>query len=182
MKKLILFLAISISLAGVSNAQYLCSSQTCKVSFFSSTPAEDINAVSTTALGVINVKTREVAFSVNNTSFEFPNKLMQEHFNEKYMESEKFPKSTFNGKINEDIDLTKNGEYKVTVTGKLKVHGVEKDRTIPGVVVVKGGTVSIKTDFKVLVKDHNIEIPKLVIANIAEEIKVMIDAQLVAKK
>jgi hypothetical protein len=181
MKKFILFLALGASLAG-AKAQNLCSSQSCRISFFSSTPVEDINAVSSRALGVINVKTREVAFSVSNPSFEFPNKMMQEHFNEKYMESEKYPNSTFKGKINEDIDLTKDGEYKVTVTGKLNVHGVEKDRTITGIVVVKGGTISIKSDFKVLVKDHNIEIPKLVVANIAEEIKVMIDAQLVAKK
>lgn len=183
MKKLILTLAISAAMVTVGKAQNaICSSLSCKISFFSSTPVEDISAVSSNAAGVISLQTREVAFKVANPSFEFPNKLMQEHFNEKYMESEKYPISTFKGKINEDIDLSKDGEYKVTVTGKLNIHGVEKDRTIPGTVVVKGGTISIKSDFKVLVKDHNIEIPKLVVANIAEEIKVMIDAQLVAKK
>jgi hypothetical protein len=181
MKKLIALFAISASLISVSNAQ-LCSSQQCKISFFSSTPVEDISAVSPKALGVLNIKTREVAFSVSNPSFEFPNKMMQEHFNEKYMESEKYPSSTFKGKINEDIDLTKEGDHKITVTGKLNVHGVEKERTIPGTVSIKDGLVAIKTDFMVMVKDHNIEIPKLVVANIAEEVKVMIDAKLAPKK
>jgi polyisoprenoid-binding protein YceI len=181
MKKIFALLAISISLAGVSNAQ-VCSSSSCKISFFSTTPVEDINAVSNKGLGAINLKTKDVAFNVANPSFEFPNKLMQEHFNEKYIESEKYPASTFKGKINEDIDLTKDGEHKVTVTGKLNVHGVEKDRTIPGTVTVKDGTVSLKSDFMVAVKDHNIEIPKLVVSNIAEEIKVMIEAKLAPKK
>ncbi|MES2779940.1 MAG: YceI family protein, partial [Bacteroidota bacterium] len=103
-------------------------------------------------------------------------------FNEKYIESEKYPKSTFKGKINEDVDLTKDGEYKVTVTGKLNIHGVELERTIPGILVVKDGVITISSKFKVKEVDHKIEIPTLVVAKIAEEIDVVIDTKLMARK
>jgi polyisoprenoid-binding protein YceI len=151
-------------------------------SFFSQTPVEDINAQSQKMLGVMNIKTNELALSIDNETFVFPNKLMQEHFNEKYMESEKYPKSTFKGKISEAVNLTNDGEYKVTVVGKLNIHGVEQERTITGTIVVSKGVVTIKSDFIVKVADHKIEIPKLVVSNIAEEIKVSIIANLQPKK
>ncbi len=150
--------------------------------FFSKTPVENIEAQSSQTLSVLNAKTRELAFSVGNRSFKFHNKLMEEHFNEKYIESEKYPQSTFKGKINEDIDLSKDGEYKVTVTGKLNVHGVERERTIPGAITVKDGSITLTSAFKVRVEDHKIEIPKLVVSNIAEEIEVKVDAKLMPRK
>lgn len=97
------------------------------------------------------------------------------------MESEKFTSSTFAGKINEVIDYTKDGTYDVTVTGKLKIHGVEQVKTINGKVIVKGQTIQLISNFKVKVADHNIEIPKLVTAKIAEEIEVTVDAILLPK-
>jgi polyisoprenoid-binding protein YceI len=181
MKKTLLLVAASFLLSFAGKAQ-LYSCQTCKTAFFSSTPVEDIAAESAKTLAVINTGTGEVAFSVDNESFIFPNKLMQEHFNEKYMESGKYPKSTFKGKINETVNYSKNGEHKVTVTGKLNVHGVEKDRTIAGTVVVKDGTIGIRSEFKVPVAEHKITVPKLVVSNIAEEIKVTIDCKLLPKK
>lgn len=153
-----------------------------KLSFYSKTPVEDIQAVSERTKGLLNIKTGDVAFIVENTSFEFPNKLMQEHFNEKYMESEKFPISTFKGKVLETIDYTKDGEHKVSVLGKLNIHGVEVERTIPGVITIKDGVVQIKSDFKVKVADHKMQIPKLVVAKIAEEIVVGLDAKLTPRK
>lgn len=181
MKKAIYIFSLLVLTTQITKAQ-LVSSSSGMASFFSKTPVEDINAQSKKMLGVMNIKTNELAFSITNTTFEFPNKLMQEHFNEKYMESEKYPASTFKGKINEAIDLTKDGEYMVTVTGKLNIHGVEQERTIPGKVVVKDGKVKVSSEFKVKVADHNITIPKLVIENIAEEILVSIGATLEPKK
>lgn len=181
MKKWIYVLGIWMVSAQLTHAQ-LVSTLTGAASFFSSTPVEDISAQSKKLLGVLNTKTNELAFSITNTTFDFPNKLMQEHFNEKYMESEKYPASTFKGKINESVDLTKDGEYNVTVTGKLNIHGVEQDRTIPGKIVVKDGKIKVTSDFIVKVADHKIAIPKLVIENIAEEIKVSIGAELLPKK
>jgi polyisoprenoid-binding protein YceI len=119
---------------------------------------------------------------MTNTQFEFENKLMQEHFNEKYIESEKYPQSSFKGKINETIDYTKDGEHNVTVTGKLNIHGVEQDRTISGKVIIKNGTIQLISEFKVRNVDHNIQIPKLVVAKIAEAIEVKVDCILMPKK
>ncbi|MDZ4666787.1 MAG: YceI family protein, partial [bacterium] len=110
MKHRILLLVGTLLSSTFTFAQ-LFSTASGEVSFFSKTPLEDIVADSKTVLVVFNSQTRGMAFSITNTSFQFPNKLMQEHFNEKYIESEKFPSSTFSGKMNETIDLTKDGEY-----------------------------------------------------------------------
>lgn len=180
MKKITLALLSSFLFIQVTNAQVF-STSSASIGFFSKTPIENIEAKSAKALAVMNAK-REVAFSVTNTTFQFPNKLMQEHFNEKYMESEKYPTSTFKGKINEEVDLTKDGEYSVSVTGKLAIHGVEKDRTITGMIVVKEGKLTLKSEFLVKVSDHKIEVPSLVVAKISEEIEVKIEALLLQKK
>ena len=116
-----------------------------------------------------------IVFSVKIDKFVFKNSLMQEHFNENYMETTKYPNGEFKGKINEKLDWTKDGVYKVTVTGKLTMHGVEKDRTIPGTITIAGQNISIDSKFDVPLKDHNIEVPKLVIKNIAEIISVKVN-------
>jgi polyisoprenoid-binding protein YceI len=181
MKRKILFASIALLSAVVCQAQ-LFSTTTGKVSFFSKTPFENIEAESKTVLSVMNVTTNEIAIMITNTSFSFPNKLMEEHFNEKYVESEKFPKSSFKGKINEAVDLSKDGEYKVTVTGKLNIHGMEQDRTIIGAIIVKGGMIEMTANFKVKNVDHKIEIPTIITAKISEEIDVMVDLKLAPKK
>lgn len=179
-KTVVTFVAVAFS-ALAANAQ-LFSTSNGAISFFSKTPIENIEAKSTQALSVLNASTRELVFRVTNTTFKFPNKLMEEHFNEKYIESEKYPNSIFKGKINEEVDLSKDGEYKVTVTGKLLIHGVEQDRTIPGTIIVRDGAISLLSTFKVKEADHKIEIPKLVVAKIAEELDVNVDAKLLPKK
>lgn len=181
MKKHFLSLIAIIFLAWNAHAQFF-STPSAKIDFFSKTPVEDIEAHSINGVAILNTKTGEIAFQVANTSFNFPNKLMQEHFNEKYMESEKFPKSSFKGKINEKIDYTKDGTHDVTVTGNLTVHGVDQARTIKGKVIIANGTIQLITDFMVKVADHKIEIPKLVLAKIAEEINVSVNATLTPKK
>lgn len=178
-KKLFSLAWMLIVFSGIKAQMF--STSTGNVSFYSKTPLEDIAAVNTQVLGVLTIK-RDVAVAITNTQFEFPNKLMQEHFNEKYVESEKFPKSTFKGKINEEIDLTKDGEYKVTVTGKLNIHGVEQLRTIPGTLSIKSGNIRFQSNFKVKNVDHNIEIPTVVMAKIQEEIDVKVDILLALKK
>ncbi len=181
MKK-ILIVALFTLISAVSVKAQLYSTSKGVVSFFSKTSMEDIDAKCSSVLCVMNISTRELAFSMVNTEFKFQNKLMEEHFNEKYVESEKFPKSFFKGKINENVDLTKDGEYKVTVTGKLNIHGVEVERTISGVVIVKDGTVQLKSTFAVKNVDHKIEIPTIVTSKIAESIDVTVDVVLMPKK
>ncbi len=181
MKKYTLVLIAMAFLIWNAHAQ-LFVTPAAKIDFFSKTPVEDIEAHSDNGVAILNTKTGELAFQVINTSFHFPNKLMEEHFNEKYMESEKFPKSSFKGKINETIDYTKDGTHNVTVTGTLNIHGVEQARTITGKVIIANGTIQLISDFKVKVADHKIEIPKLVLAKIAEEINVTVNATLAPKK
>lgn len=149
------------------------------IKIFSSAPLEDIKAESNLTTAFINIKTLKMAFSVKINSFEFPNKLMQEHFNEKYMESDKkgYEIASFIGSLDK-VDLTKDGTYNVIVTGKLKIHNVENPRTIMGTIVVGDGKIKIFSNFKVRCADHNIEIPKLVISKIAEEIDVTVNAEL----
>ena len=153
---------------------YVC--KNAKISLYSEAPIEDISAETATGTSVFNASTGDIAFSVNIRSFTFPKSLMQEHFNTDYMESDKYPKATFKGKIQEKIDVTKNGIYPVTATGDLTVHGVTKNRSITGKATVDNGTVTITSEFIVKCADHNITIPRLVFHNIAESIQMKVNA------
>lgn len=181
--KLILTIA-SISLFAIANssAQTLYKASNASVSFFSKTPIENIDGKSETATTLINLETKDIAFMIQNNSFKFPNKLMQEHFNEKYMESEKYPASSFRGNIQEDVNLKLPGSYKVNVKGKLNIHGVIQERTISGTIVVNEGSITLESDFKVKNADHEIKIPSLVVTKIAEELDVKVMATLYPKK
>src|SRR5882757_9087161 len=125
MKKIIVFFLLALSLDTFSQNIFMLKEG--EVSFFSKAPVEDIDAHNTSAHSVLNTTTREVAFLVPIRKFVFQKALMQEHFNEKYMESDKYPMASFKGKINEDVDFSKDGETKVTATGQLSIHGVEKE-------------------------------------------------------
>lgn len=152
--------------------------KTCEVSFFSASPLENIEAINKAAKPLINTATNDVQIKIVNTAFIFEKPLMQEHFNENYMESDKYPNTIFKGKINEKIDWTKDGENKVTVTGKMSMHGVDKDITFDGVVTIKGGEITIAAKFKVHIADYGVKVPSLYIQNIAEDVDVKLHAVL----
>jgi polyisoprenoid-binding protein YceI len=156
--------------------QDLYSCKNARISLFSTAPIEDIAATSASGTSVFNAATGELAFSVNISSFKFKKSLMQEHFNSQYMESDKYPKAMFKGKILERINLSQNGSYPVTVAGELDVHGVKQTRTLQGNIAVNNGTISMASVFMVKCADHNIEIPKIVFHNIAENIKINVAA------
>jgi hypothetical protein len=172
------FLVMLIFAAGLSSmAQdkyantYVCTKG--RIHFFSSTALEDIDGTSNVALCVVNTQTRKVSVKVKMTSFEFPKKLMEEHFNENYMESDQYPYGILDAVIVQDIDFTKDGIYDVTLKGTFEVHGVKQEREIPGKVTVKNGQFSTATaTFDVKLVDHKIKVPKAVTMNIAEMIKV----------
>lgn len=170
MKKLVLLSFISLS-SLFSQAQ-LYSSSSSEVSFDSKTPMEDIHAETVKAKAALKLKTKKVLIKIKMISFKFEKPLMEEHFNEKYVESEKYPNATFSGVIDDDIDLTKEGTYQVKVTGKLLIHGVEQLRTLTGTVAVSEGKIDLTTKFKINLKDHKIKIPKVVVKNIAETVDV----------
>jgi len=153
---------------------YVC--KNAHISLYSSAPIEDIKAATNTGGSIYNPATGELDFSVAITSFQFEKELMQEHFNSDYMESDKYPKATFKGKIQETIDVSKDGSYPITVTGDLTVHGVTQKRTIPGKLTIKGGVISMTSEFMVRCADHHISIPQLVFHNIAESIKMNVAA------
>jgi polyisoprenoid-binding protein YceI len=178
MKKILSLLVLFAAFYGIATAQiYKSKDKGVVISFFSTTPVENIDATNTSCSSLLNTATDSVLFKVPNAAFVFPKSLMQEHFNENYMETPKYPNSTFRGKINEKIDYTKDGTYKVTCTGKLLMHGVEQLRTIDGTLTVKGEEVTIVTEFNVKLADHKIEVPKVVFEKIAESILVKVNAQ-----
>jgi polyisoprenoid-binding protein YceI len=142
------------------------------ISFFSKTPVRDIEAENKTSASLINLDTKDIVVKIAVKNFIFPNKLMQEHFNENYLETEKFPSSTFKGKINETIDLSKDGKYPVSATGKLNMHGVEHDITLKGTATILNKKLTIDCVFDVALVDYKIAVPKLVFEEIAEKIKV----------
>ena len=138
MKYLSIILLVWLGMGRAADGLYAC--KNARISLYSSAPIEDIKAASTTGASVFNATTGELDFSVASRSFQFEKSLMQEHFNSDYMESEKYPRSTFKGKIEEHIDVTKDGSYPVKATGDLTVHGITQTlRTIPGTITVKNG-------------------------------------------
>ena len=149
-----------------------------KISLFSKTDAENIDAVNNQAVSVINTQTGSVAFSVLVNGFLFKKALMQEHFNENYMESDKFPKATFAGTITNlsDINFGKDGSYKATVKGKMTIHGVTKDVSSTGTIKVSKGAINVTNSFKILLADYGIEIPSVVKDKISKEVEVAVNS------
>lgn len=179
MKKITTLLAIILlSTTLVSAQKYMTKGGTIK--FFSETPMEKIEAVNRQVNSALDFSTGNFVFKVLIRGFEFEKALMQEHFNENYMESEKFPNSTFNGKITNinDVNLAKDGVYKVIVEGDLAMHGVTNKVKVNGTIEVKGGKVMGKAVFNVAPKDYNIAIPKAVIKNISEAIQVDVNVSM----
>lgn len=173
MQKTLVFTAALILGLQTTFAQiYKAKDGATNITFFSTSPLEDITATNKGAVIVYNTSSGNIQISVSVINFKFKNALMEEHFNENYMETEKFPKAVFKGKINEAVDLTKDGETKVTVTGKMEIHGVTKDETYDGVITKKGNEVTIKTKFKIKLVDYNIKVPSLYVKNIAEIVDV----------
>ncbi len=146
------------------------------ITFFSSAPIEDIKGESSNALSALNVDTKEMYFKVPIRSFNFHSSLMQEHFNEDYMESDKFPYAEFKGKIIDNIDLTKPGTYKVTVEGNLTIHNVSKPYTTEGSVDVKPEAITTHALFNIKPDGHGVKIPTLLTKNLAENVQVTVDA------
>lgn len=147
------------------------------VAFFSSTPMENIEAHNRKVTSVYDATTGAVEFAVLIKAFEFDKALMQEHFNENYMESNTFPKAGFKGKIAgvSATDLQKPGSYPVEVSGDLTIHGVTKPVTSKGTIVVDGaGVLKASSEFNVKPEDHGITIPGVVRKNIAEQMKVTV--------
>lgn len=159
---------------------YIC--KNARISLYSNAPIEDIKAVTTAGASVYNSASNKLDFSVSIRSFQFEKAVMQEHFNSDYMESDKFPRATFKGRVKGHIDADKDGIYPVSVTGELTIHGITQARTIPGSIILKNGVITMTSEFIVKCSDFHIDIPQVVFHHIAESIKMNVSATFSAYK
>ena len=148
------------------------------VSFFSATPIEDIQAVNKNAAGVIDAQSGSFAFQIKIEDFVFPNSLMQEHFNESYMESEKFPNSTFTGVISDVSALDLSKEQSIDVSGNFLLHGINRQMNMTATLSLKDEKLNISSQFDIVLDDFNIDIPNIMMYKIAEVINVNIEMNL----
>lgn len=151
-------------------------SKTGEISFYSNTPIEDIEAVSNSASTVFDVESGKIQWAVLIKSFEFEKALMQEHFNENYMESSKYPKGVFKGMIknHKNIDLSKDGNYTAEVSGILEIRGESQEINTTAKFKVENGLIVATSSFKIEVAEFGIEIPSVVRENIAKELEIKI--------
>lgn len=153
-----------------------------QVAFISNAPLEVIEGESKSLDGIVDVSSMNFAFKVNMSSFEgFNSPLQKEHFNEHYLETNKYPDATFLGTllINEDCE---NGcETEAVCKGKFTIHGVTKIVTIPVKFSLKDSTLNISGKFNIKLSDYNIKIPKIVQAKIASDIEITVDAQMLSE-
>jgi polyisoprenoid-binding protein YceI len=175
MKKLAVLLIAFSAFFAKSQAQiYMADS--CKVSFFSAATIEDITAVNSISKPIMSTATGDIQISITNEQFIFKKKLMQEHFNEDYMESDKYPHTVFKGKVNEKVDYKKDGVNNVTVTGEMDMHGVKKTVTIPGTITIKNGIIYIIAKFDVKLTDYNIKVPTVIGSDVGKQIAITLTA------
>lgn len=176
--KQLLTLCLSLIIGLTLHAQDKWFTRAGNISFHSSTPVEDIDAVSKTASSVLVQSTGQIQFSVGMKSFVFERALMQEHFNENYVESDKYPKATFKGKIDdlEKVDFSTTGTYEVSVSGNLTIHGKTNSIKTTATITVDKNGISCNSTFDVTPQDYDIAIPKMVEDKIAKQITVKIKA------
>jgi hypothetical protein len=173
MRNIIIIIALMTGYA--AQAQQFVA-KTGKAHFFSKTSMEDIEATSLTAVCALNTNTKKIVVKIRNTSFKFKDGLMEEHFNENYMESDKYEYSSLDGVIADNIDFTKDGVYDVIIKCTLDIHGVKVQRDVKGKLTIKGGApVNGTAKFDIKLIDHKIKIPSLLGSNIAEVIPVDVD-------
>lgn len=184
MKKILLIVSLLMTGATTIYAQKYMT-RTGKISFNASAPGspEKVEAVNNEVASVMDIKSGEIVFQALIKSFKFERELMQEHFNENYMESDKYPKADFKGNITNlsEINFGKSGNYNAKVTGKLTIHGVTNDVTVTGTISVKGNTVNITAKFSVPLKDYRISIPGVVADKVNKVATISLESDLIQK-
>ena len=150
-----------------------------RISFFSKAIVENISSDNNQVISLLNTQTGTLRFYLLINAFHFPKAMMEQHFNSDYLESDKYPSSTFKGTFTgiNNVDIGKDGSYNVNVAGSLEIHGVSKNITTTGKISIKDGKISATSVFKIILKDYNIEIPSIVINNISEQIEITVSCQ-----
>lgn len=146
------------------------------IGFYSHTPMEDIKADNNQVASVLDASSGDLVFQVLIKSFHFERALMEEHFNENYMESGKYPKASFKGKISNlhAVDFSRNGKYEVTVEGDLNIHNVTNKVTVKGTIEVAGGSITASSGFNIVPEDYGISIPGVVREKINKNLEVKV--------
>jgi polyisoprenoid-binding protein YceI len=174
MKRTVLFLTFTFLFFSANAQKYM--TRNGYIGFYSHTVMEDIKGDNNQVASVLDISTGEIVFQVLIKSFHFEKELLEEHFNENYMESEKFPKSTFKGKISNlsTVDFLKAGKYDVTVEGDLNIHDVTNKVTASGILEVISGGINANSKFNIIPEDYKINIPGVVRDNIAKNLEVTV--------
>jgi hypothetical protein len=184
MKKLLLTALLFAAGSGTMFAQKYIT-RTAKISFNASAPnsPEKIEAINNEVANILDAGTGDMIFQVLVKSFKFERALMQEHFNENYMESDKLPKADFRGKVVNisEVNFKKDGTYKTTVAGKLTIHGVTNDVVVPGTITIKGTAIKLNARFAVKLKDYKIDVPSVVADKIGNEAQIALESELTQK-
>jgi polyisoprenoid-binding protein YceI len=180
MKQFLAIFFLSFFILKVSFTQEKYFTKTGKIQFFSKTSAENIDATNRSVAVILDSKTGDIQFAVLMKGFEFKKALMQEHFNTKYVESDKFPKAEFKGQVtnNSEIKYTTDGTYNAKVKGKLTLHGVTKDVESTGTITVKSGKITVTSVFNILLPDYSIQVPAVNRSQISDDIKITVDCSL----
>ena len=168
---LVLTLMIAIN---VSYAQERFFTKSGKVSFYSKAPLEDIEAHNKSVTAVLDTRTGNLQFALQMKGFEFEKALMEEHFNESYVESDKYPRAEFKGQVvnNAAINYAKNGDYNATVKGLLTIRGETREVQSVGKIMVRDGKLATDATFNIQLSDFKISIPKLVKDKISNTVKI----------
>ena len=150
------------------------------ITLISETPVERIEAFNKTATSVIDFSSGAMDFAALIKAFHFEKAILQDYFNENFLQSNEYPKAVFKGKIlnYEDIDLTKAGVHQVAVEGELTAHGQTKKVRTNGSLKINGDIVNAIASFTLSADDYKIPIPEVVKENLAKEIKIDINVKL----
>ena len=167
----VFFLVFGFSINGICQ-NYI--SKTGLIGFYSKTPLEDIKAENNQVYAILDPGNHQIAFALLLKGFIFPRELMQTHFNENYVESDKYPKATFTGVCSGDMDLAKEGIYQVVIKGNLTLHGVTQPLETTAALEVKNGQILGTSSFRLKPEDFQIRIPGIVRDKIAKEIDVRV--------
>ena len=178
--KILLFAGLIFLGTNLSAQKYMTKNG--HIRFYSETPVETIEAHNKQVNCALDSETGDFVFKILMKSFEFEKALMQEHFNENYAESDKYPNAMFKGKVTNiaDIDFSVDGEYPAVIEGDLTIHGTTNKVKHSGTFTVKGGTIHGMAVFNVKPEDYKIKIPSAVTKKNADSMEVTVDVKLSA--
>lgn len=180
MKRITFLMGMLVFLSVLVNAQERFFTKSGRISFVSKGNIETITARNRGVTVVLDAGSGTLQLAVLMKGFEFAKALMQEHFNENYVESDKYPKAEFKGQVvnNPEIKYTQDGTYATTAKGTLTLHGVTRSIEVPGKINVKHGRPQLTADFTIQLSDYQIKIPSMVRENISNTVTITVDCNL----